>query len=56
VALQNSLGPSRGSSGICLPGFVPRQANATDNVCVTQADQIQARLDNKLAPSRRAIP
>jgi hypothetical protein len=36
----------------CLPGFVSRQANSADVVCVTQAIRDQVVLQNSLGPSR----
>jgi hypothetical protein len=38
----------------CLNGFVWREANAADHVCVTPAVRTQTRQDNALAASRRS--
>jgi hypothetical protein len=36
----------------CLQGYVWRQANASDHVCVTLAERAQVAADNAAAPSR----
>jgi len=38
--------------GRCLQGYVWRQANASDHVCVTPAENSQVLIDNAAAPSR----
>ncbi len=50
--------PKAGAAGpsgpdTCLWGFVWREANASDHVCVTSATRSQTRTDNSLAASRR---
>ncbi len=40
--------------GRCVQGYVWREANATDHVCVTGAVRAQTRTDNTLAASRRS--
>lgn len=38
----------------CVVGYVWREANASDKVCVTGATRTQTREENSLAPSRRS--
>jgi len=58
-ATTKSVGPAPGGTArpdACVPGFVWRQVNPQDHVCVTPAVRAQVRADNKLAPQRRVGP
>jgi hypothetical protein len=46
-------GVSAVDPGFCKPGFVWREADANDKVCVVPATRQQARADNAAAASRR---
>jgi hypothetical protein len=48
----NILHPVSPPSGSCLQGYVWRQANSSDHVCVTPAEATQVASDNSQAPSR----
>jgi len=43
------------SPGACRPGFVPRQANTEDKVCVTLAEEVDTQIENQQA-AENALP
>src|SRR5690348_3106420 len=49
-----SAQPVGGGQGTCAQGYVPRQASATDSVCVTPDTQAQTANDNSQASARVA--
>jgi hypothetical protein len=46
--------PTTPPFGVCIPGFVWREALAGDHVCVTPQTRSQVQLDNQQAATRRS--